>query len=84
MAQVYIFANGEALGVLVGQDDGARGFGLADDVGGSRVVQEAVVDAARIPCVDALRAAERCVADQRMAPSIVVAGIVMRSVVVFL
>lgn len=62
VAKVDVLADGEALGVLVRQDGGPAGFRLANDVGRPRVVQEAVVDAARVPRVDAACSAERGVA----------------------
>lgn len=64
MAQIHVFANSEADGVLVRQDGTTGRFGLADNIGGAHVVEEAIVDTARIPCIDAVGAAERCVADK--------------------
>jgi hypothetical protein len=42
------------------------------------------VDTAGIPCVDAVRAAERRVADERVAAAVVVFGFVVGAVVVLL
>ena len=62
MAQIHILANRQTLAILIAEDRAASGFGLADDVGGARVVEEAVVDAAAVPGVDALGASEGGVA----------------------
>lgn len=84
MTQVHILANSQANGVLVRQDGTARRFGLADNIGCAHVVEEAVVDTARIPCVDTVGAAERRVADERVAAAVVVVGFVVGAVVVLL
>lgn len=84
MAKVDVLADGEALRVLVRQDDGPAGLWLADDVGCARVVQEAVVDAARVPGVDAPRAAEGLVAYQGVPAAVVVACVVVCAEVVLL
>lgn len=84
VAEVDVLADGEALGVLVRQDGGPAGFWLAHHVGRPRVVQEAVVDAARIPGVDAARPAERGVAYQGVAASVVMACVVVSAEVVLL
>ena len=72
MAQVHILANGQTLRVLIAQDDGARGLGLAHDIRRARIVQEAKVDAARVPRADTVRAAQRGVAHERMPAAVVV------------
>ena len=84
MAQVDVFPDDKTLSVLIRQDRPASGTRLSDNVGGPGIVEEAVVDAARVPRVDALRAAERGIAHEGVAASIVVAGVVMGTVVVFL
>lgn len=84
MSEVDVLANGKALRVLVGENCRAGGLGLAHGIGGSRVVQEDVVNAAGVPSVHAVSASEARVADERVATAIVVSGIVVRSVVVLL
>lgn len=84
MAEVDVLANSQALGVLVAQDGGPAGLWLAHDVCGARVVQEAVVDAARVPRVDAAGTAERGVAYQGVAAAVVVACVVVGAEVVLL
>lgn len=84
VAQVDILADYQALRLLIRQNCRARGLGLAHDVGRARLVQEAIVDAAGVPCVDPMRAAERFVADERMATPIVVSGVVVGAVVILL
>ena len=84
MAQVDVLADYQALRLLVRQDGRARGLGLAHDIRRARLVQEAIVDAAGVPCVDPMRAAERFVADERMAAPVVVAGVVVGAVVILL
>lgn len=84
VAEIDVLANGEALGVLVGQDDGPAGLGLAHDVGRARVVEEAVVDAARVPGVDAPRAAEGGVANQGVPAAVEVSRVVVCAEVVLL
>lgn len=84
VAQVDVLADDEALRVLVRQDGRAVGLGLADDVGRPRIVQEAVVDAAGVPRVDAARAAEGRVADEGVPAAVVGLSVVVRAVVVLL
>ena len=84
MTQIDITPDHEALSILVRQDGRPRGTGLAHHVSGARVVEEAVVDAARVPRVDALRAAKRRVADKRMAATVVVAGVEVSAAMIFL
>jgi hypothetical protein len=84
VAQIHILANRQAHGVLVRQDSAASSFRLANDVCCAHVVEEAVVDTAGVPCVDAVRAADRGVADERVAAAVVVFGFVVRAVVVLL
>jgi hypothetical protein len=58
MTKVNILADSEALRVLIGQNGGTSCFGLSNDIRSSRVIQETVVDAAGIPCIDTLGSAE--------------------------
>lgn len=58
VGKVNVLANGQALGVLVRQDDGSRRLGLTHNVYGPRVVQEAVVNATGVPGIDTHGAAE--------------------------
>lgn len=58
MSEVDVFANRETLGVFVGKNGGASGFRLTDHVNCTWVIQETIVDAARIPCVDPVRSPE--------------------------
>jgi len=84
VAKVDVLADGQALRVLVRQDGGPAGLWLSNDVGRPGVVQEAVVDAARVPRVDAACAAERGVAYQGVPASVVVACVVVCAEVVLL
>ncbi len=84
VTEVDVRADCQALRVLVRQDGGARRARLAHHVGRARVVEEAVVDAARVPRVDALRPAERRVAHQRVPPAVVVARLEVCAAVVLL
>jgi hypothetical protein len=84
VAEIDILANDQALGVFVGQNSSAGGLGFADDARRARLVQEAVVDAAGVPGVDTLRAAEGRIADQRVAAAVVVAGVVVGAEVILL
>lgn len=58
VTQINILSNCQALGVFVGKDDGPIGFWFSDHVGGARVVEEAIVNAAGVPGIDSLRASE--------------------------
>ena len=60
--QIHILANRQTLTILIAEDGSACGFRLADHVGGARIVEEAVVDAAAVPGVDALGPSEGGVA----------------------
>lgn len=84
MSQVHVLADGQSHRVLVRENGTASRFRLADHVCRAHVVEEAIVDTARIPCVDAMRAAERGVADERVAAAVVVFGLVVSAVVVLL
>lgn len=84
VAQIHILANRQPHRVLVRQDGAARGLWLADHVRRSHVVEEAVVDTAGVPRVDAVGAAERGVTDERVAAAVVVFGFVVCAVVVLL
>ena len=84
MAQVHVALDRKALGILVGEDSAAGRLGFADNALGSRLVEEAVVDTAGPPGIDALSATDAFFTDKGMSPAIVVAGIVVGTVVVFL
>jgi hypothetical protein len=84
VAKIHILANRETLGVFIGEDDFAGCFGLADGICGAWIVEEDVVDAARVPGVDAFGATEGGVTDEGVAAAVVVAGVVVGAVVVFL
>lgn len=84
MTEIDVLADGESLGILVGQDRRTCGLRLAYHVGCSRVIQEAVVDAARVPCVDTVSTSEGSIAYQRVPAAIVVACIVVGAVVILL
>lgn len=82
--EVDVLADRQPDRVLVRQDRAARRPRLAHHARRPHLVQEAVVDAARIPRVDAVRAPERRVADERVPPAVVVVRSVVRAVVVLL
>lgn len=84
MSQIHILPNRQTLSILVAQDDSSRSLGFAHDVTCPRVVQEAVVDAAGIPRVDAVCSAEGVVADEGVAAAVVGVGVVVGAVVIFL
>ena len=84
VSQVHVLADSQSHRVLVREDGAARRFRLADDVRRAHVVEEAIVDTAGVPCVDAVGAAERGVADERVATAVVVFGFVVGAVVVLL
>jgi hypothetical protein len=84
MPEVDVFADRETLGILIRQNRGSGSFGLTDYIGCAWVVQETVVDAAGVPGIHAMSAAEACVADERVAATIVVAGVVVGAIVVLL
>lgn len=84
VAQVDIFADDESLGVFIGQNGPTCGPRLPHNVHGTWLVQEAVMDAAGIPGVDALRATERGVTNEGVAPAVVVPGIIMGAIMIFL
>lgn len=84
MAQINVLADGEALRVLIRQDRSAASFRLTHHIGGSGLIQEAVVDAARVPCIDTVCTAERGIADERVPTTIVVVCVVVGAIVVLL
>lgn len=84
MSQIHILANRQPLRILIRQNRPPRSLGFADDISRPRLVKKTVMDARRVPRVDALRAAERCVAHERVPAAVVVACIVMRAEVIFL
>jgi hypothetical protein len=63
------------LTLLIAQNDTSRSFGFANYIGSARVVEETIMDARGIPRVYPLGAAERCIADEGMAATIVVASV---------
>lgn len=84
VAKVNVRTNGQALSILIRQDDGACGTRLTDDVCCAGVIQEAVVNTAGVPGIDALGTTEGRVSDERVATAVVIAGIVVSAVVVLL
>jgi hypothetical protein len=54
VSQVNVLADSQAHRVLVRQDGAACCFRLADNIRRAHVVEEAIVDTAGIPCVDAV------------------------------
>lgn len=84
MTQVNVLCNDETLRVLIGENGCASRLWLTHNVLRSRVVEEAVVNAARIPCVDTLRTAERSIAHEGVASAVVMSSVVVRAVMVLL
>jgi hypothetical protein len=84
VAQVDVALDREAVRVFVGEHGGPRRLGLADDALRARLVEEDVVDAAGPPGVDALGAAHAGFADERVPAAVVVAGVIVRAVVILL
>jgi hypothetical protein len=82
--EINVALDREAVRVFVREDGGSCSLGLADDTLRARLVEEDVVDAAGPPSVDALGAAHAGFADERVAAAVVVAGVVVRAVVVLL
>lgn len=81
--QIHKLSNRQPLTLLIAQDDTSRSFGLANYICSARVVEETIMDARGIPRVHPLGAAERCIADERMAATIVVASVKVSAVVIF-
>lgn len=84
MPQIHILSNDQPLGILIRENRAPRSLRLSHNVGRAWVVEKAVVDAARVPGVDALGPAERGVADERVPAAVVVACIVVGAEMVFL
>ena len=83
MTQIHKLANRQPLTLLVAQNNAAGSFRLTHHIFSAWVVEEAVVDAGGVPCVDAFGAAEGGVADEGVAAAVVVAGRKVGAVVVF-
>lgn len=84
MSEIDVLANCESLRVLVGQDGRAGGLGLADSIGSSGIIQEDIVDAARVPCIHAVCTSEAGIADERVTAAIIVSSIVVSAVMILL
>lgn len=84
VTQIHVLADDESLGLFVRQDGCSRGLGLSHDVGGPRVVQKTVMDAARVPRIHPVGSSKRRVANQRVSPAVVVTGVVMSPVMILL
>lgn len=84
MPEVHVLPDNQPLRVLVRQNRRAGSTRLANDVGRARVVEEAVVDAARVPGVDAARPTERRVTNQRVAAAVPVSRVGVEAVMVLL
>lgn len=84
MSQVHILPYRQPLRILVAQDDSPGSLGFSNDVDRPGFVQEAVMDAAGIPCVDAVCPAEGVVAYEGVAATVVGVGVVVGAVVIFL
>lgn len=83
MSQIHKLSNRQPLTLFITQNNAAGSFGLANDIFSAWVVEETVVDAGGVPCVDAFCAAERGVADEGVAAAVVGAGGEVGAVVVF-
>ena len=83
MPQIHKLSNRQPLTLLIAQNDTSRSFGFANYIGSARVVEETIMDARGIPRVYPLGAAERCIADEGMAATIVVASVKVCAVVIF-
>lgn len=84
MREVDVLADRQALGILIRENRCASRLGFAHYVDGAHIIQEAVVNAARVPCVDAHGPTERCIADQRVTTAVIVARVVVGAIVVLL
>jgi len=83
MSQIHKLANRQPLTLLVTEDNAAGSFRLTNDIFSAWVVEETVVDAGGVPCVDAFCAAEGGVADEGVAAAVVGARGEVSAVVVF-
>lgn len=84
MTEVHILADDKTLCVFIRQDSSSGGFRFTNDVDSPNVIEEAVVDAARVPCINTVGSAERSIAHERVSSAVIVVGSVVRSVVVLL
>ena len=84
VSEIDILANCESLRVLVGQDGRPGGLGLTDSISGPGIVQEDIVDTARVPGIYAVCTSEAGIADERVTAAVVVSGIVVRAIVILL
>lgn len=84
MSKIDVLANCESLRVFVGQDSRAGGLGLADSIGGPGIVQEYIVDAARVPGIHAVCTSETGIADERVTAAIIISSIVVGAVMILL
>lgn len=64
VTEINVLVNYQALGILVRQDSCASGLGFAHGILSPRIIQKAVVDAAGVPGVNPLRAAECRIANE--------------------
>jgi hypothetical protein len=84
MPKVNITSDDQTLRILVGQDSPPCSFRLAYRICSARIVQEHVVDAARVPSVDSFCASEGFIANERVPSTIIVSSIVVSSVMILL
>ena len=84
MAEIDVLANCESLRVLVGQDGRPGGLGLTDSISGPGIVQENIVDTARVPGIYAVCTSEAGIADKRVTASVIVSSIVVGAIVILL
>ena len=64
VTEIDVLVNNQTLRILVRQDSRTGGLGLAHGILRARIIQEAIMDAAGVPGVNPLGAAEFCIADE--------------------
>lgn len=84
MSQIHVLSNNQSLRILITQNRASCGLGLTYNIAAAHVVEETVVNARRVPSIDALCTAERVISDERVAATVIGRGIVVSAIVVFL